>query len=176
MVRLLRIFAGFSRRSMKLIAVITLLVMLILPINGCADFQPTPSPEPAEKPAVQKTPATINTEDSAIMAVYEHLLTQAEGYKAKTYLADFYAACDNWTATSELLKDGTTVWYVEVDMTGAGHWGETLYWQQASWLVAREGKVIPSRRFRANALRIEADLQELSLPPGYSKPDELAEG
>ena len=175
MAKLLKILAGFSRRSMKLIAVITLLVMLILPINGCADFQPTPSPEPAEKPAVQKTPTIINTEYSATMAVYEHLLARAEGYEAKTYLADFYATCDNWTATSELLKDGTTVWYVEVDMTGTRHWREKLYWQQASWLVARDGKVIPSRRFRVNALRIEADLQELSLPPGYSKPDEPAE-
>ncbi len=175
MVKLMKILAGFSRRSMKLIAVITLLAILILPISGCADFLPAPSPEPAEQPAVQKASTTINTEYSATMTVYEHLLARAESYEAKTYLADFYATCDNWTATSELLKDGTTVWYVEVDMTGTRHWREKLYWQQASWLVSRDGKVIPSRRFRVNALRIEADLQELSLPPDYSKPDELAE-
>ena len=101
-----------------------------------------------------------------MLAVYEHLLSQAESYQAKVYLADFYTTCDNWSARSELLKDGTGLWYVTVDMTDVVGWREKPYWQQASWLVVKkDGKVIPSNRFQANALRIEADLQELSLQP-----------
>ncbi len=156
---------SLSKRCVQAIVIITLLATLAGVATGCADFQPAPPPEPAEKPVVPKAPTTITTADSAIMVVYEHLLAQAEGYKAKVYLADFYATCDNWTATSELLKDGTSMWHVVVDMTQTRHWRERLYWQQASWLVLRDGKTIPSNDFKANALRIEADLQELSLPP-----------
>jgi len=50
-------------------------------------------------------------------------------------------------------------------MTRVTVWEEKPHWQQASWLVLGDGKVMPSHRFQANALRIEADLQELSLPP-----------
>ena len=107
----------------------------------------------------------ITTEDRAILAVYEHLLGQAGSHQAKAYLADFYAVCDNWKAESELLKDGTSLWYVTVDMSHAAAWQERSYWQQASWLVYKEGRVIPSTRFQASALRIEADLEQLS-PPG----------
>ena len=91
------------------------------------------------------------------MAVYEHLLSQAEEYQAKNYLASFYTTCDNWTAKSEFFKDGTCVWYVVVDMAGIEAWKERAYWQQAGWLVFQDGKVIPSNRLKANALRIEAD-------------------
>ncbi len=107
----------------------------------------------------------ITTEDRAILAVYEHLLILAEGYKAKKYLAEFYATCDNWSAKSELFKDGTTVWNVMVDMSSNKIWQWRPYWQQASWFIFRDGKVIPSNRLRGNALRIEADLQEVSLQP-----------
>jgi len=168
---------SFKKQHMKAVVITTLLATLAGVATGCADFQPAPTPEPAEKPVVPKAPTTITTittADSAIMVVYEHLLAQAEGYKAKTYLADFYATCDNWTATSELLKDGTSMWHVVVDMTQTRHWRERPYWQQASWLVLRDGKVIPSNDFKANALRIEADLQELSLPP-VAPPGKLEE-
>jgi hypothetical protein len=165
---------SLNNQCMKAVVIITLLATLAGVATGCADFQPAPPPQPAEKPVVPKAPTTITTADSAIMVVYEHLLAQAEGYEAKTYLADFYATCDNWTATSELLKDGTSMWHVVVDMTQIRHWRERLYWEQASWLVLRDGKVIPSNRFKANALRIEADLQELSLPP-LAPPGKLEE-
>ncbi len=117
------------------------------------------------KPATVVPPTVISTNDRAVLAVYEHLLGQAKGPKAKSYLAEFYAACDNWSAESELFKDGSSVWYVLADMTGSKIWKLRPYWQQASWFVFRDGRVIPSNRIQANALRIEADLQELSLPP-----------
>jgi len=155
---------------------IILLAVLTLTVTGCADFgfPPPQSPEPEEKTEVVKAPPTvITTEDRAILAVYEHLLSQAESYQAKVYLADFYATCDNWIAELELLKDGTSLWYVTVDMTDVARWREEPYWQQACWLILKkDGKVIPSNRFQANALRIEADLQELSLPPEPSEAEE----
>ena len=149
---------------------IVLLAGLVGAGIGCEGFDQwtSPSPPPAEEPAeVEKPPPTptITTEDRAILVVYEHLLSQAESHQAKTYLADFYTTCDNWKAKSELLKDGTSLWDVTVDMTNVTVWQKQSYWQQASWLVLENGKVIPSNRFRANALRIEADLQELSLQP-----------
>jgi hypothetical protein len=162
-----------TKGDIKLILVsLALIAGLIAAGAGCAGFDqwsPTPSPEePVEEEA--PPPITIATEDRAVLVVYEHLLSQAESHQAKTYLADFYTTCDNWSASSELLKDGTSLWYVTVDMTSVALWGERTYWRQASWLVLEDGKVIPSHRFQANALRIEADLQELSLqsesPPG----------
>jgi len=134
---------------------------------GCTGFDQWTSPTspPAEEPAEVKKPppTTVTTEDKAIMVVYEHLLSQAESYQAKAYLADFYTVCDNWSADSELLKDGTSIWSVTVDMTGVAVWMEKSHWRQATWLILEDGKVIPSNHFKANALRIEADLQELSL-------------
>jgi hypothetical protein len=50
-------------------------------------------------------------------------------------------------------------------MTSTEVWEERPYWQQAGWLVFQDGKVMSSNRLKANALRIEADLQELSLQP-----------
>ncbi|MBA7676033.1 hypothetical protein ES703_84273 [subsurface metagenome] len=158
-----------TKGDIKLILIsIALLAGLIWAGVSCAGFDqwaPTPSPEEPTEVEKPPTPTAITTEDRAILAVYEHLLSQAESYQAKTYLADFYTACDNWTAKSELLKDGTSLWYVTVDMTEVAGWKEKPYWKQASWLVLEDGKVIPSHRFKANALRIEADLQELSLQP-----------
>jgi len=117
------------------------------------------------KPATVASPTVISTGDRAILAVYEHLLGQAKGYKAKLYLAEFYGVCDNWTAESELFKDGSSVWYVVADKTANKAWQWKPYWQQASWFVFKDGRVIPCNRVQANALRIEADLDELSLPP-----------
>ena len=65
---------------------------------------------------------------------------------------------------------------VVFDVTGTEYWRERPYWQQASWLILEDGRVIPSRRLEANALRIEADLQELSPPPTIVQPGELGEG
>ena len=155
-----------KRRYLKSVLVISLLVVMVLTATGCEDFGTFPAPEPPEeKPEEVVHPTFINSEDRAILAVYEHLLSLAESHEAKTYLAEFSAASDNWSAKSELFKDGTSIWYVQVDMTGVEAWEEKPYWQQASWFVYRDGKVIPSNRLQANALRIEADLQELSLQP-----------
>jgi len=148
------------------ILIVTLLGVLAWAATGCENFEQwTPPQPPEEKTEVEVPPITVETEDRAILAVYEHLLSQAESYKAKAYLANFYATCDKWSAESELFKDGTSMWHVVVDMTDVEAWKERPYWQQASWFILQDGKVIPSNRFQANALRIEADLQELSLPP-----------
>lgn len=157
-----------SKRYIKPILIISLLTVLALAVIGCEDFGfPPPEPPQPEKKAEEQAPPpiTITTYDRAILVVYEHLLSQAESYQAKVYLAEFYATCDNWSAKSELFKDGTSVWYVVVDMTSIEAWEDRPYWQQAGWLVFRDGKVMPSNRLKANALRIEADLQELSLQP-----------
>ena len=155
-----------NNRCIKFILVITLLVLLAGAVIGCEDYEQwSPPPPPAEEETQEEAPPTvIKTEDIAIMAVYEHLLDKAESHQAKLYLADFYFACDNWSAESELLKDGTRMWYIVVDMTDVEAWEERPYWQQAGWFILQDGKVIPSNRLQANALRIEADLQELSLP------------
>lgn len=152
---------------------IALLAGLVGASAGCTDFDQWAPKAPEEEPeavAPPPAPTTITTEDRAILAVYERLLSQAESHQAKVYLADFYATCDNWKAESELLKDGTSIWYVTIDMTHVTAWEEKPHWQQASWLVRRDGKVTPSYHFQANALRIEADLQELSLQPKPPSP------
>ncbi len=146
------------------ILIITLLAVLAGVVTGC-DVQFPSTNFTLEKPAKVAPPTVISTKDRAVLAVYEHLLSQAKGHKAKLYLAEFYAACDNWSAESELFKDGSSVWYVVVDMTSNKAWKWKPYWQQASWFVFKNGKVIPCNRIQANALRIEADLEELSLPP-----------
>ena len=158
-----------TKGYIRLILVSIALMAIFVGVSaGCAGFDQLMPTSPPEEPTEVETPpppTAITTEDRATLAVYEHLLSQAESYQAKTYLADFYTACDNWTAKSELLKDGTNLWYVAVDMTDVAAWKEKPYWKQASWLALEDGKVIPSHRFKANALRIEADLQELSLQP-----------
>ena len=157
---------NLNRRYIGSILIVTLLLVLGVAVIGCYDFSQFPSANiTVEKPVKVAAPTVIGTEDKAILAVYEHLLSQAESHKAKSYLAEFYAVCDNWSAESQLFQDGSRVWYVMVDMTSGKEWKWKPYWQQASWFVFRDGKVMPSNRIQANALRIEADLQELSLPP-----------
>jgi len=161
------VFSDTVKRCLSPILIISLLAMLALTVTGCEDFEqwsPTPPPEPEEKTeVVEAPPIAIRTVDRAPLAVYEHLLTQAESYQAKAYLADLYPVSDNGRAESEIFKEGTSVWHVVGDMTSTEAWAERPYWQQASWLVFQDGKVMPSNRLKANALRIEADLQELSL-------------
>ena len=170
---------NLSKRYIKPILIISLVAVLVLTVTGCEDFEqwsPTQPPEPEEKTeVVEAPPIAIRTADRATLAVYEHLLSQAESYQAKAYLADLYTVSDNWSAESEIFKDGTSVWYVVVDMTSTEAWEERPYWQQAGWLVFQDGKVMSSNRLKANALRIEADLQELSLQPKPLK-DEGAGG
>ena len=157
---------------LKPVLIIALLATLLVTITGCEDFSQFPPPTPpAETPPPEKAPpsTTISTADRTVLAIYEHLLSQAKSNEAKIYLAEFYTVCDNWSAETERFKDGSTIWYVLVDMTGSEQWEWKPYWRQAGWFVFRDGEVIPSNRLQANALRIEADLQELSLQP---KPQE----
>ena len=159
----MKLFVGHSRYMIPFLVLILFVSLLLI---GCEDFQQFPPPTPpAEQPEPEKVtgPTAIGSSDKAILAVYEHLLGQAESHAAKSYLADFYAVCDNWTAELERFKDGSSVWYVVLDMTEVEPWEWPPYWQQASWYVFRDGRVIPSNRHEGNALRIEAELQELSL-------------
>ena len=157
-----------NKRYIKPILIMALLAALLGIVTGCEDFgqYPPPSP-PAEKPEPEKVPSptVISTGDRAILAIYEDLLSQAGSHEAKIYLAEFYTVCDNWSAEKERFKDGSTIWYVLVDMTSTETWEWRAHWQQAGWFVFRDGEVISSNRLQANALRIEADLQELSLKP-----------
>ena len=159
-------------RYLKPVLAITLLIVMVFSVVGCEDlgFPPPVAPAVEEEPEEVKPTNFIGSTDKAILAVYEHLLNQAESYEAKNYLADFSTISDNWSANSELLKDGTSFWYVVVDMSGAEEWQGESYWQQAGWFVFQDGRIIPSNRLQANALRIEADLQELS--PSPEEPEE----
>jgi hypothetical protein len=148
------------------VVVIIMLSAMAITIAGCEDFGTFPAPEPpAQEPERPVSTTFINSADRATLAVYEHLLSLAESHDAKAYLAEFSAVSDNWSAESELFKDGSSIWYVKVDMSGVENWKEKPYWQQASWFVYQDGRVIPSNRLQAHALLIEADLQELSLLP-----------
>jgi hypothetical protein len=157
---------NWKKNLIKPVLIMALLASLIGTVTACEDmgFPPPSTPAPEEEPPPKEvtTPTAIMTKDAAMLAVYQRLLSQAESYEAKMYLADFYANCDNWSAESEFFKDGSGTWYVTVDMTENETWELRPYWQQASWFVFRDGKVVPSNRFQANALRIEADLQALS--------------
>jgi len=146
------------------VLVIIMLAGMVGTVTGCEDFGAFPA---ATTPAAEKTKEAASatftgTRDGAIMAVHERLLSQAGSYEAKTYLADFYTASDNWSAQSEYFKDGSGTWHIFIDMSASKTWEWRPYWQQASWFVSKDGRTIPSNLFNANALRIEADLQELS--------------
>ncbi len=157
----------FGNKAFKIIFIIGMLAVMLLAVTSCEDMFPTSS-APAETPEPEPAPATttvINTRDSAKLAVYQHLLELTGSYDAKMYLSDFYTNCDNWTTQSDYFKDGTSTWHVSVNMTGVEDWAFRPYWQQASWLVFKDGEVIPSNLYRANALRIEADLLALSPAP-----------
>jgi hypothetical protein len=159
--------ADGKKNLFKIILVISLLVLL-LATAACQDmgFPSSTTPEATPQPeAAETSRGVISTKDAAILAVYQRLLSEAESYEAKMYLSDFYASCDNWTAQSEYYRDGSGTWYVVVDMTAQEDWELRPYWQQASWFVFKDGEVIPSNLFQANALRIEADLQALSPEP-----------
>ena len=126
----------------KLILTSALLVLTMLMTTGCQDFGAFPPPElPEDKPEETAPTTFISSEDRAVLAVYEHLLNQAESYEAKTYLAEFSATSDNWTAISELYKDGSNIWYVSVDMSGVTGWTEKSYWKQANRSSCRERAV-----------------------------------
>jgi hypothetical protein len=157
-------FYNRNKSYIKPVLVIILLAALLGAVTACEDFgyPATTTPEEEPEPVEVTSPTIISTKDAAMLAVYQRLLSQAESYEAKMYLADFYANCDNWSAKSEFFKDGSGTWYVVVDMTSIEDWELHPYWQQASWFVFKDGKVIPSHHFQANALRIEADLQALS--------------
>jgi len=157
-----------KKNLLKTIFTVGMLAVLLTTFTSCQELgfpSSTPQETPAPEPAKTTGSTVVGSKDAAILAVYQRLLGEAEGYDAKIYLSDFYTTCDNWSAQSDYFKDGSGTWHVVVDMTSAEDWTFRSYWQQASWLVFKDGKVIPSNLFQANALRIEADLQAMSTIP-----------
>ena len=135
-------FGNWNKKLIRSIVFITVVVALVGTITGCEEFGGFPAPAATEEKPEKAVPSTvISTKDRAILAVYEHLLNKAESYEAKSYVAEFYAVGDNWTAESEYFKDGSGVWYIVVDMTAVKQWQWNPYWQQASWFVFRDGKI-----------------------------------
>lgn len=131
----------------------------IVILAGCQDIQLPVSPAPAGA-----TPGTSNlvlSEDRAILAVQEYLLSKAASSRAKTYLTDLYASGAKWTAKGDLLNDGTRVFNVTLTVDNPGPQAKP-YWKRAIWTVFSDRKVLPSPQYEANALRIETDLQGLS--------------
>ncbi len=161
----MRFFRG-KKRYFKSLPAAALLIVLSVLAAGCEDFSqyplPTPAAEPPEEVAAPAT--TVSSGDRAILSVYQHLLTRAESDVAKSYLADFYAVSDNWAVQTERFTDGSSAWYVTVIATEKDAWQWETHWQQAAWLVFRDGEIIAHHDFAGNALRIEADMQRLSAP------------
>jgi hypothetical protein len=165
----------FIKRTTPALVFISLLLLLLMAgsLSACDySFPDTTTPAATPQPSTPE-PATsgsvhINSAETAEQAVYQHLLGQAQSYDARIYLADFYSACDNWTAEKDYFHDGSGTWYVTVDMTAVKDWELRPYWQQASWYVYRDGRVVPSNDFQANALRIEADLQSTGPSAGQT--------
>ncbi len=147
------------------ILAISLLIIMALSITACQDLVSSGDSEEEETDTLSTSDNIVSTADEAKLAVYQRLLERAESYDAKIYLSDFYTYCHNWSVQSEYFKDGSDIWLVEVDMTGESNWEHETYWQRAAWFVYRDGKVIPSNLFQVNALRIEADLQLMSIEP-----------
>jgi hypothetical protein len=151
-----------KKRIILSVLAISLIIVMLLSFTACQDLGLSGSKtEETEEPDAASD-NTISTSDEAKLAVYQRLLERADGYDAMIYLSDFYTYCHNWSVQSEYFKDGSDIWLVAVDMTGESDWSHNPYWQHAGWFVYRDGKVIPSNLFQANALRIEADLQMLS--------------
>ena len=151
----------FTIRKRKIITsvlILSLLTVMLLTVTACEDFL---SGGNTEETTEVPDPSDISTAEEAELAVYRHLLEQADSPEAKLYLADFYTYCYNWSVQSEYFKDGSGIWLVEVDMTAETNWEFNTYWQRAAWFVSLDGSVIPSNLFKLNALRIEADLQGL---------------
>ena len=158
-------FYNVVKRYFSAVLTIVLLTVMLGTVAGCEDYGfPSPTP-PAAQSEPEPSPVFINTKDGAMLAVHQYLLEQARSTEAKRYLADFYTTADNWTAEGEYYKDGSGIWYILVDMTNVEVWEARLHWQIASWFVFKDGKVLPSNLLNANALRIEADLLELSPEP-----------
>ncbi len=168
-------FVVWNKKFIKPDLIIALLVALLGTFTACEELgfpaPGAPEEQPAPEPVTITSSTVISTRDAALLAVYQRLLGQAESYEAKIYLANFYTTSDNWSTESKFFKDGSDTWYVIVDMTNNETWEQRPYWQQASWFVFKDGSVIPSNLFSANALRIEADLQALSPKPEPSSDD-----
>jgi hypothetical protein len=160
--------AELKKRLAGTAFIIILLAAIMVTATGCEALgYPPPSNTPTEQaaePEASKPLAVSQSKDSTILAVYQHLLGQAGSYEAKIYLSDFYATCDNWSATSEYFKDGSGTWLVAVDESTSDNdsWTHPPHWRQAGWFIFKDGAVIPANLYNANALRIEADLQALS--------------
>jgi len=147
------------------ILVVSLLTVMLVSVSACQGLGLSGETTAATTEAASAGGNSVGTADEAKLAVYQRLLERAESYDAKIYLSDFYTYCNNWSVQSEYFKDGSDIWLVAVDMTGESGWAHNSYWQRAAWFVYRDGKVIPSNLFQVNALRIEADLQSLSIVP-----------
>ena len=146
-----------KKRILASIIGIFLLTAVIFTAAGCESLGLGGTTEPTTTPT-----GVVTTSEGAELAVYQYLLAQAESGEAKTYLADFYTYCDNWSTQSEYFRDGSETWLVAVDMTGESNWEHQSYWQHAGWFVLKDGSVVPANLYQLNALRIEADLEEMS--------------
>lgn len=139
-----------------------LLMAFSIVTAACEDVPglPTASPSPPA-PKAESRRTLVLSEDRALLAVQEYLLLKATSARAKTYLTELYAAGGKWSGKGELLKDGTRVWNVMLETEDKADNQIKPCWRQASWTVFDDGKVLPTTKYGANALRIETDLQQL---------------
>jgi len=159
---------GLEKSKLRLAGVLVAALALAAFFSGCAElgFPPLETSPATGQPGPTTTtapsaPKTVTTADTATLTVYQHLLEMAASAEAKDYLADYCTSADNWTARTELFKDGSSLWYVTAK-SAVVKTGSPAYWREAGWFILQDGSVIPSSRLEANALRVEADLQKLS--------------
>ncbi len=144
--------------TVRLLAFLTVLTLFVV---GCQEIgYPTPSGGSSSTTPSSGRRTLILSEDRAVLAVQDYLLSKAVSAKAKTYLTDLYSSGAQWTAKSDLLKDGTRIYNVLITVDRADAQVKP-YWRKAGWTVFEDGKVLPSVEYEASALRIEADLQGL---------------
>ncbi|MGD9142998.1 MAG: hypothetical protein PVG61_04040 [Dehalococcoidia bacterium] len=152
-------FLSHKKKLLTSILALSLLIAVVFIVSGCEELGlggTTDEPTDTEETGV------ITSGEEAELAVYQHLLAQAESSKAKLYLSDFYTYSHDWSVQSEYFRDGSATWLVAVDMTGETDWAHEPHWQRAGWFVLKDGNVLPANLYQLNALRIEADLKALS--------------
>ncbi len=155
-------FITQKKKILASILVLSLLITLVFTATACESLGLNST---TDEPTDTEETGVITSGDEAELAVYQRLLAQAESPEAKLYLSDFYTNSYNWSVQSEYFRDGSATWLVSVDMTEETEWDHEPYWQRAGWFVLKDGSVIPANLYQLNALRIEADLQSLSIAP-----------
>lgn len=103
-----------------------------------------------------KYTGTLASDQDSVTAVMSFLQSEAKSNSGRVYLAEYLMV-----ATSHVTEATGGNWYVtfRMDRKPDSDQGERAYWDAASWLVFKDGTVMPSGRHSGNATRIMTDLR-----------------